>query len=143
MFRRLRLIGITVAVIAIGATPALAIYAHLSTALTGPAINGVVPQGAASVDQSGLPKHAGCVGVTVSNVNLPDGTILNVVLTDCGPDAVGTFKLQGGAGKLDTALPRGCQIGAASSIYVRDGSTTILSGGSRWTAVFSSKCCCP
>ena len=133
MFHRLRLLSITVAVLAIGVTPALAIYAHLSTALTGPAIDNAVPQGAATVDQSRLPKKPGTVTVSVSNVNLPDGTVLNVVLTDCGSDAVGTLKLQGGSGKLNTSLPAGCQIGRTSSIYVREGGTTVLSGGAPWT----------
>jgi hypothetical protein len=69
--------------------------------------------------------------VQVSNVNLPDGTILGVVLTDCGTAAVGTIKLNHEQGQLKTQVP-GCQFGRQSAIYVNDGSTTILSGGSPW-----------
>src|SRR5215470_16011628 len=122
-------------IVEVRATAAFAIYAFLSTTLSGPAIGGVVPQGAAGIDQSGLPTKPGELCLSVSNVNLPDGTVLNVVLTDCGSGAVGTFTLSGGAGKLNTALPAGCQIGGDSAIYVREGGTTILSGGARWLAV--------
>jgi hypothetical protein len=132
------ILGATIAVVG-GASSAFAIYAFLTTTLSGPAIGGVTPQGTASINQSGLPTKAGTLCLSVTNVNLPDGTVLDVILTDCGPDAVATFRLSGGAGKLNTALPAGCQIGGDSSIYLRDGGTTILSGGARWLAV----CCDP
>ncbi|HLC29915.1 MAG TPA: hypothetical protein VJM51_03950 [Dehalococcoidia bacterium] len=55
-----------VAVIAIGAalfvgtgSPALAIFPKLQTELSGPAIGGVIPEGDARVDQSGLPQVPG------------------------------------------------------------------------------------
>jgi uncharacterized lipoprotein YbaY len=53
--------------------------------LTGPAIAGQVPRGTAEVDQTAFP---GTLTVRVSKVNLPDGTVLTVVLTDC--EAFGT-----------------------------------------------------
>ena len=119
--------------LAVMAAPVFAIYAHLSTTLTGNAINGVVPTGRASVDQSKLPRHPATVDVQISSVNLPDGTVLGVVLTDCSPSPVGTITLKGGAGQLQTKLPAGCQIGRTSSIFVNNGSTTVLSGGAPWT----------
>jgi hypothetical protein len=123
--------GIAVLITATAA-PVFAIYPQLSTTLTGPAINGVVPGGHAGVDQSKLPTLPGTVDVQVNTVNLPDGTVLSVVLTDCGSSPVGTITLRGGDGKLRTKLPVGCQIGRESSIYINNGSTTILSGGAPW-----------
>jgi hypothetical protein len=113
------------------ASPALAIYAHLNTTLSGPAINGVVPSGSASIDQSGYPAHPLTLDVQVSNVSLPDGTILSVVLTNCGTAPVGTLKLTHEQGQLKVHVP-GCQVGRTSAIYVNNGSTTILSGGAPW-----------
>ena len=134
MFGKTRSIVLITAVLnAATAAPAFAIYAHLSTTLTGNAINGVVPGGQAAVDQSKLPKQPGTVDVQVSSVNLPDGTVLGVVLTDCGPSPVGTITLKGGSGQLRTKLPAGCQIGRTSSIFINNGSTTVLSGGAPWT----------
>jgi hypothetical protein len=126
------IIGIAV-LVAATAPPVFAIYPQLSTTLTGPAINGVVPGGNAQVDQSKLPTQPGTVDVQVNNVNLPDGTVLGVVLTDCGSSPVGTITLRRGDGQLKTKLPVGCQIGRQSSIFVNNGSATILSGGAPWT----------
>jgi hypothetical protein len=126
------IIGIAV-LVAATAPPVFAIYPQLSTTLTGPAINGVVPGGDAKVDQSKLPTQPGTVDVQVNNVNLPDGTVLGVVLTDCGSSPVGTITLRRGDGQLKTKLPVGCQIGRQSSIFVNNGSATILSGGAPWT----------
>jgi hypothetical protein len=39
------------------ASPALAIYPHLNTTLSGTAINGVAPTGTATIDQSKLPTN--------------------------------------------------------------------------------------
>ena len=113
------------------AAPALAIYAHLHTTLSGPAINGVVPAGSATVDQSKLPSVPLTLTVQVSSVNLPDGTVLSVVVTDCGATPVGTIKLTHEQGQLKTKVP-GCQVGRLSAIYVNDNSSTILSGGAPW-----------
>ncbi len=66
-----------------GATAALAIYGFLTTTLSGPAIGGVVPQGTAAINRSKLPTKPGTLCLRVTGVNLPDGTVLNVVLTDC------------------------------------------------------------
>ena len=88
----------------VAATPALAVFPHIQTDLTGPAIAGQVPRGTAEVDQTAFP---GTLTVRVSKVNLPDGTVLNVVLTDCEAfgtpcGVVGTLTLDGGKGRLTT-----------------------------------------
>jgi hypothetical protein len=116
--------------IAVTASAAFAIYPQLSTKLSGPAINGVVPGGDAKLDQSRLPQQPGRLEVKVQNVNLPDGTVLNVILTDAGSAPVGTITLSRGSGQLFATVQ--LPIGRTSSIFVKVGSTTILSGGSPW-----------
>ncbi len=114
-----------------GATSALALFASLSTDLAGPSIGGVLPQGTAAISQPGFPAQPGIVEIQVSNVNLPDGTLLSVFLTDCGPVAVGSMTLFSGQAQLKTAFRRGCQIGRLSKILVSDGTATVLSSV-RW-----------
>src|SRR4051795_13647969 len=68
-------------------------------ALSGPTFNSRTPSGSATADMT---KFSGCGGfstlsVSVSNVNLPDGTRLWVTL-DFG--AVGTITLRGGSGTM-------------------------------------------
>ena len=109
------------------ASPALAIFPILNTTLSGPAINGVVPTGTATVNQSRLPEVPLTLSVQVSSVNLPDGTVLGVVVTDCGGAPVGTIKLVHEQGQLKTKVP-GCQVGKLSAIDVNNGASTILSG---------------
>src|SRR3954447_21750988 len=70
-----------------------------SEALSGPTFNSRTPSGSATADMT---KFSGCGGfstltVSVSNVNLPDGTRLWVTL-DFG--AVGTITLRGGSGTM-------------------------------------------
>ena len=71
----------------------------MKESLSGPAFNGQTPRGQATADES---QFSGCGGfsilsVSVSNVNLPDGTQLWVTL-DFG--AVGTITLRGGSGTM-------------------------------------------
>jgi hypothetical protein len=113
------------------ASPALAIYGHLNTTLSGPAINGVIPAGSATVDQSKLPTVPLTLSVQVSSVNLPDGTVLGAVVGDCGAAPVGRIKLSHGQGQLKTKVP-GCQVGRQSAIDVNNNASTILSGGAPW-----------
>jgi hypothetical protein len=129
--RLLVLLALVATLAGVVASPALAIYPHLNTTLSGPPLNGVVPSGFATVDQSGLPARPLTLAVQVSNVNLPDGTILSVIVTDCGTAPLGTIKLNHEQGQLKTKVP-GCQVGRESAIYVNNGSTTILSGGAPW-----------
>jgi hypothetical protein len=122
----------------LAATPALAVFPQLQTDLTGPAIDGQVPRGTAEIHQTTFP---GTLTVRVSKVNLPDGTVLNVVLTDCEAfgtpgGVVGTLTLDGGKGRLTTVLPSEpsvCQVGHNSAIFLTlaDG-TVVLEGGAPW-----------
>jgi putative Ig domain-containing protein/HYDIN/CFA65/VesB family protein len=70
-----------------------------TAALTGPAIAGKTPSGQGIGDQSQLTACGGFTVVTarVSNVNLPNGTILWVTL---GGEPIGRITLSGGAGSM-------------------------------------------
>lgn len=116
----------------VAAPSAEALFTSLSTTLTGPSIGGVVPAGNATIDQGGVPAQPGTVAIAVRDVNLPDGTILNVFLTDCGPFAVGSMTLIARQAQLTTAFRLGCQIGRLSKVHVRDGALTVLSS-TRWS----------
>ena len=112
-----------VALSAFLAGPAFALYPKLSTKLTGPLIGGSTPQGDAKVDQSGLPSTPPTVEARVKNVNLPDGTVLAVQLTDCVASQVGTITLRRGEGQLRTTVP-GCEVGRTSAIHVSNGANS-------------------
>jgi hypothetical protein len=127
------ILAVLLTIAGLAAPPALAIYAHLDTTLSGPAINGVVPTGSASVDQSRLPAVPLTLAVQIASVNLPDGTILSVVVADCGTAPVGAIKLNHEQGQLKTKVP-GCQVGRLSPIDVNNNSTTILAA-TGWQAV--------
>ena len=93
-------------------------------ALSGPAYNGVVPEGQAQADES----QYFCGGntimtVQVKNVNLPDGTVLNVSL-DYTPE--GTITLSRHEGTLRVNL--GHFAVGHDSVSITYGGTTILSG---------------
>lgn len=102
-------------------------------ALSGPTFNGKRPRGEAQADES---QFSGCGGfslltVKVSNVNLPDGTVLWVTL-DFKP--VGTITLRGGSGTMPTynmgrfGVSRD-QIRVFNSLPDNSPFTQILSGG--------------
>jgi hypothetical protein len=129
--RLLVVLALSATIAGVVASPTLAIYPILNTTLSGPALNGVVPTGSATVDQAKLPQVPLTLGVEVSSVNLPDGTVLVVVVTDCGAAPVGTIKLVHEQGQLKTKVP-GCQVGRLSAINVTDIASTILSGGALW-----------
>ena len=106
----------------------------LREALTGSALNGRTPSGQATADET---RFSGCGGFTllsvqVSNVNLPDGTVLWVTL-DFGP--VGTITLHGGSGTMATynlgrfGVSRD-QIRVNSALPDVTGAKEILIGGS-------------
>jgi hypothetical protein len=114
--------------------PAYAIFAKLTTNLTGTAINGAVPNGKASINQGNYPVVPGMLAVNVSKLNLADGTVLSVNLSDCpwfGP--VAYINVVDGSASINTKLPASCQIGRGSAITMTDPTgVTILSGGSPW-----------
>ena len=93
--------------------------------LSGPAINGVVPQGQALADMSRF-ASGGSTTLTVQlkNVNLPDGTVVQVTF-DFKP--VGAITLSHGEGTLATSLGH---FGVSrDQVRVNNGDVTILSGG--------------
>ena len=92
--------------------------------LSGPAINGVVPQGQALADMSRF-SSGGSTTLTVQlkNVNLPDGTVVQVTF-DFKP--VGAITLSHGEGTLATSLGH---FGVSrDQVRVNNGDVTILSG---------------
>jgi hypothetical protein len=106
--------------------------------LSGPAINGRVPSG--KVRWQG---NAFCqpleFQVEVSNVNLPDGTLLNVDACARGTPSniVGSIRLRGGSGKLQLSKLDGdptndgvpfCDMRFGDSVKVLQGTTVIISG---------------
>ncbi len=114
--------------------PAYAIFAKLTTSLTGPAISGAVPGGKASVNQGNYPVVPGMLAVNLSRINLPDGTVVSVNISDCpwfGP--VAYLNIVGGSASISTSLPSSCQVGRLSTItIVNSTGTVILSGGRPW-----------
>ncbi len=121
------------ALITVPATPALATYPVLTTPLTGPAINGVVPTGQAKINQCHLPKQFGTLTLSVQSVNLPDGTQLTVNyggLTAGQGMNLGSFTLSQQSGKFSTRLSE--QAGPNDNIAVMQGSAVILSNPARW-----------
>jgi hypothetical protein len=92
--------------------------------LSGPAINGVTPEGLATADQSQfLSGGSTILTVTVKNVNLKDGTVLGVSL-DFTP--VGSITLAGGRGSMTANLGH---FGVSrDQVRVHNGDTQILQG---------------
>jgi hypothetical protein len=115
------------------ASPVYAIFAKLSTSLIGTSINGVTPSGNASVNQGNYPIIPGLLTIKVSKVNLPDGTVLSVNISDCPwYGAVAFLKVVDGSASLSTSLPSVCQVGRLSSITVSKNTTIYLRGGNPW-----------
>ncbi len=119
----------------LGATiPAYAIFAKLSTGLTAlVVIGGVKPSGSASVNQSNYPASPGILNVKVSKINLPDGTVLPVTMSDCPwYGAVAYLKVVSGSASISTSLPANCQTGRLSSISILYKTSIVLTGGNPW-----------
>jgi hypothetical protein len=93
--------------------------------LSGPAINGVVPEGLAIADQSNFSSGGSTIlTVQVKKVNLPDRTVLGVSL-DFTP--VGSITLSGGQGSMSANLGH---FGVSrDQVRVKNGDTQILIGG--------------
>lgn len=92
--------------------------------LTGPAINGVVPEGRALADMSQFESGGSTIlTVQIKNVNLPDGTALGVTL-DFTP--VGSITLSRGEGTLRVSLGH---FGVSNDqVRVNNSGTTMLVG---------------
>ncbi len=134
MLRRFHVIALVVALLALVAVtfmPARPAAAGgcgptVKEALSGPALNGVVPEGQAQADESQfLCGGTTTLTVQVKNVNLPDGTVLPVSL-DFTP--VGTITLSRSEGTLVTNL--GHFAVSFDQIRVNYNGSTILIGGS-------------
>ncbi|MEQ1643720.1 MAG: FG-GAP-like repeat-containing protein, partial [Pyrinomonadaceae bacterium] len=98
----------------------------LFAGLTGPTLNGVLPNGFASYE---LHSSRTELEVRVRQVNLPIGTSLSVVVNG---NSVGSMSVQsGGEGRLRLRSDNGQTVPvvtSGSTISVRNGSATILSG---------------
>ena len=92
----------------------------LEYVLSGPAIAGKTPSGKAVIDQPSLPGTLTC---EVQDVNLPDGTVLDVVIVD-GYRA-GTLTLSAGRAKMQASIPFQVRTGP---FEIRSGTTTIMTG---------------
>jgi hypothetical protein len=116
-------------VIAVCIVPALAGFPWQRTTLSGPAIGSLIPVGEAQLNQAAQPRGPGTLVVRLTNLNLPDSTLLNVSL-DRRP--VGVLVVVSGNASEDLTVP--FQAGRLSRLAVtlNDG-TTILSGKTPWT----------
>ena len=131
------------AVVAACVAPALAIFPHQQTVLSGADINGQDPRGHADLSQAAQPHAPGRLVVHVRDVALPDGTRLNVIIDgklegnviDDG-QLVGVITLHGGVGNL--SAPVGLQVGRLSSLHLAlENRTVILSGATPWQVPWS------
>jgi hypothetical protein len=100
----------------------------LKETLSGPAINGVVPEGQALADESQFLSGGDTIlTVQVKKVNLPDGTALNVTL-DFSP--IGSITLSRGEGTMTRNLGHfGVSRDAVRVFNGATAGTPILSGG--------------
>jgi len=127
--RRVLVFAVLAALVATVVSPAFALFPRLQTTLSGPAINGIVPQGDAKLDQSKQPNQAGQLTVRVRNVNLPSNSVLYITI-DGQP--VGAFTIsRRGEGALLVTVP--FEVGRTSRIDLRTGGgTLVLTGGAPW-----------
>jgi hypothetical protein len=106
--------------------------------LSGPAINGKVPSGTAKWQGNAICQPLE-LQVEVKDVNLPDGTVLDVDACARGvpSNIVGSITLRGGAGKLRLSKVDGnnnndnvpfCDMRFGDAVKVLQGSTVIVSG---------------
>lgn len=115
------------------ALPAFAIYPQLSIALNGVTTNGTTPAGDAKVDQSRYPAVNPVLQVRVRNVNLPDGTRLDVYLGGSDPipgQFVGTLIIQSHQGQATISVP--FQVGRNDDLVLKNGSTVVLYQFAAW-----------
>jgi hypothetical protein len=95
-------VALVAGALAVPGGPAVAGGGTVVEQLSGPTLNGAVPSGRATADQSRFAAGGATVlTVEVANVNLPDGTALDVSF-DFRP--VGTITLRGGRGALAADL---------------------------------------
>lgn len=104
--------------------------------MNGPAIDGIFPRGNAQYEQGPTGTNAVTrrLDVFVSFVNLPDGTVLNVLIGSNTPvpvGPIGNITIQNRSGSLRLVSGNGTvvpQITPGTNIVVRNGTTPILTG---------------
>jgi hypothetical protein len=115
--------------------PAYALFAKLSTELVAQySLGGQTPKGKAGINQASYPSKPAVLSISVSSVNVPDGTVLQVNLSDCATyGAVAYLNIVGKSASLSASLPANCQIGRLSSISVlTTNGAVLLKGGAPW-----------
>ena len=125
-----RLAGVVVIALVVAAciAPALAIFPVQRTELSGPAIGSLTPQGGAQLNQAAQPKAPGTLVVQLTNLNLPERTLLNVSI-DRRP--VGTLFVASGNAYANLMVP--FQVGRLSRLAVTLGDgTPVASGATPW-----------
>ena len=114
--------------IAVCIAPALAIFPWQRTTLSGPAIGSLIPWGRAQLNQAAQPNGPGTLVVHLTNLNLPESTLLNVSV-DRRP--VGVLVVVSGDASADFPVP--FQVGRLSALAVTlDDGTTIMFGNRPW-----------
>jgi hypothetical protein len=115
-------------VVAACIAPALAIFPWQRTTLSGPAIGSVTPWGKAQLNQAAQPQGPGTLVVQLTDLNLPQRTLLNVSI-DRRP--VGVLVVHSGNASGNLIVP--FQVGRLSALTVTlDDGTKILSGETPW-----------
>lgn len=115
------------------ALPAFAIYPQLSMTLNGVSTNGATPSGDAKIDQSRYPKANPVLQVRVRNVNLPDGSRLDVYLGGSDPipgQFVGSLVIQAHQGQATITAPT--EVGRNDDLVLKNGSAVVLYQFAAW-----------
>ena len=128
------LLMVCISVAVVLSSPAYAIFGKLSTSLVGTSISGVTPSGKAPANQVNYPAIPDLLMVNISKMNLPNGTVVSVSMSDCPRFwPVAYMNVIDGSASISTSLPSVCQTGRASSITISDqGGNVLLRGGSPW-----------
>ena len=130
-YPRRRLAGAVVIALVVAAciAPALAIFPWQRTTLSGPAIGSVTPEGRVQLNQAAQPKGPGTLVVHLTDLNLPESTLLNVSI-DRRP--VGVLVVVSGNAYATLTVP--FQVGRLSRLAVTLGDgTRVASGETPWT----------
>ena len=107
---------------------AMAIYPSMTNTLIGTPTNGQTPSGEIKVDQSKLPNSPATVQIKMKNVNLPNGTMLNVtidgqlfgmVTVNNGQvnGSISTFLMTGRNADIYITLPSGITVASQLSAW--------------------------
>jgi hypothetical protein len=116
-------------VVAACIAPALAIFPWQRTTLSGPAIGSLIPAGKAQLNQAAQPQGPGTLVVQLTDLNLPQRTLLNVSIDR---RAVGVLVVAGG-GNANATLTVPFQVGRQSRLDVTlDDGTQVVSGERPW-----------